>query len=552
MLKQKLTDNWQWTGLWLVLILSSIYSKPIIPIDETRYLSVAWEMWQNNEFLVPSINGHPYSHKPPLLFWLIHFSWLLFGVGEWSGRLVGPLFGFGSIFLTVRLAKLLWPENKDVSVTVPFILLGTLSWGIYSSLTMFDALLTFWSLLALLLVLEARKNKTLFPWFSLSVVIGLGILSKGPIVLFYVLPSLFLAPVWSKRGGLSWGKWYWFSFLSLAAGVSIALCWALPAAKAGGEEYQQAILFSQTTGRMVKAFAHGRPFYWYVLLLPLLCFPWIFWIPAWRSWKKIYFDHSTHFCLCTILPAFFLLSCVSGKQMHYILPILPLVALLIARAVTSVPQRTRFDRVPLLLIYIIATIALLVVPQLSLQGGDREMLKYIPEWIAVIPFVCGLYVYLLRSNSVLKSIKVVSSSTLMMLIFLQLAIAKPLHVIYDQSAIGEKMREVQGQGGQIAVFPPSLSKQFQFSGRLTRPLLSIKSLDELAIWSLDNQQQSCLLFIKDRDYKLLKGAGIARKYTNGWLIFCDTKDFMPSYRNWSIAQSIGPKVVSNKAIISYD
>ena len=46
-----------------------------MPVDETRYLAVAWDMWREGNFLVPHLNGEPYSHKPPLLFWLIHLAY---------------------------------------------------------------------------------------------------------------------------------------------------------------------------------------------------------------------------------------------------------------------------------------------------------------------------------------------------------------------------------------------------------------------------------------------------------------------------------------------
>ncbi|MDP1533672.1 MAG: dolichyl-phosphate-mannose--protein mannosyltransferase, partial [Rubrivivax sp.] len=45
-------------------------TRPLSPIDETRYVGVAWEMWLRGDFLVPFKNGEPYSHKPPLLFWM--------------------------------------------------------------------------------------------------------------------------------------------------------------------------------------------------------------------------------------------------------------------------------------------------------------------------------------------------------------------------------------------------------------------------------------------------------------------------------------------------
>ena len=63
-----------------------LWLRPLLPVDETRYLAVAWEMWWRGDFLLPWLNGEPYSHKPPLLFWLIHALWALFGVSELAAR----------------------------------------------------------------------------------------------------------------------------------------------------------------------------------------------------------------------------------------------------------------------------------------------------------------------------------------------------------------------------------------------------------------------------------------------------------------------------------
>ena len=67
-------------ALWLLLVGVALATRPLLPVDETRYVSVAWEMWQRGDFLVPHLNGSPYSDKPPLLFWLMHAGWWVFGV----------------------------------------------------------------------------------------------------------------------------------------------------------------------------------------------------------------------------------------------------------------------------------------------------------------------------------------------------------------------------------------------------------------------------------------------------------------------------------------
>ena len=44
-----------WPGLiavWLVILLTALLTRPLLPVDETRYASVAWEMWSRGDFLV--------------------------------------------------------------------------------------------------------------------------------------------------------------------------------------------------------------------------------------------------------------------------------------------------------------------------------------------------------------------------------------------------------------------------------------------------------------------------------------------------------------------
>lgn len=354
-----LRDNWLWLLLCLCLTFTAIASRPPLPIDETRYLSVAWEMWQSDQFLVPHINGQPYSHKPPLLFWLIHFGWWMLGVSEWSARIVSPLFGLASIFLTKWISVKLWPTSLECSRTSPFILLGMGLWSIFSTLTMFDMLLVFFSLATYLVVLNLANKTTLYSWIFLGVLTGLGVLAKGPITFVYIVPPILFAPLWITRTDVKWWHWYGGFVSAMAIGCFLALLWAIPASIAGGEDYGRAILFGQTFGRMAKSFAHQRPFYWYLLLLPLILFPWFLWLPFWRV-RKIGYDQSLLFCGFAVVPALVILSLISGKQIHYVLPLLPITAILLSRIVTSSPIHKPYDVWPLLIFF----------PKAQSQSGD--------------------------------------------------------------------------------------------------------------------------------------------------------------------------------------
>ena len=80
--------------------LAGVLLRPALPIDETRYLAVAWEMWARGDWLVPTKNFALYAHKPPLLFWTMNLAWSLTGVSEVAARLVGPGFAVLCLLLT--------------------------------------------------------------------------------------------------------------------------------------------------------------------------------------------------------------------------------------------------------------------------------------------------------------------------------------------------------------------------------------------------------------------------------------------------------------------
>ena len=330
-------SRYGWWFLWLGLLAASLICRPPLPVDETRYLSVAWEMWQQHQFLVPHVNGQPYSHKPPLLFWVIQAGWKMFGVNTWSARLTAPLFGLFTILLTIRLAIELWPERTESTWLIPYLFLATLFWSFYATLTMFDMLVSFFALLAWVALWVSRQQvHYLSVWCLFAVATGFGLLSKGPVIFIYILPSALLAPWWMEKArSISWFRWYLGLTTALTTGIIIALLWAIPAAYAGGREYGRAIFLGQTTGRLLHSFAHARPWYWYLLFMPLLLFPWSFCQRAWRVMLSMTMEPQTRFCLSIFGPGIFLFSMISGKQIHYLLPLIPAFLLLLFQAMSE-------------------------------------------------------------------------------------------------------------------------------------------------------------------------------------------------------------------------
>jgi 4-amino-4-deoxy-L-arabinose transferase-like glycosyltransferase len=317
-------------ALWLAVVASALAFRPLLPIDETRYLTVAWEMWIRGDFLVPHLNGATYAHKPPVLFWLIDAVWAVVGVHEWAGRIVPPLFGLASLAMMPRLARLLWPGDHDAARLAPLVFAGAGAVAVYGSLAMFDMPLTFFSLIAVEGILRAWRGAA-WGWLLCGAALGLALLTKGPVALLHVLPLPILAPLWAgSRPAGGWAKWYGFTLAAIVLGAAIGLAWAIPAALAGGEAYAGELLWGQTADRMVRSFAHRRPLWWYLPVLPALLFPWVFVPRLWRN-ARLRGEAGDCACLLWFVVPLLVFSLVSGKQAQYLLPELVPATLLASR-----------------------------------------------------------------------------------------------------------------------------------------------------------------------------------------------------------------------------
>jgi 4-amino-4-deoxy-L-arabinose transferase-like glycosyltransferase len=467
---------------YLIIIISgfvSAFSLPFIPIDETRYLTVAWEMKLYNSFIVPVLNGLTYAHKPPLLFWLINLDWSIFGVNEKTLRFIPILFSLLNITLVYKLALLLW-KDKRIAGYAAIILSSTFVYLVTSSLVMFDIMLTFWVLTGItgLLFLAEGRRKVSMLLIALS--IGGGILTKGPVIFIHILPAAFFYFLWKSENDIKTGNWYFRFILSMFLGIMIALLWVIPAAITGGEAYRDAILWGQTANRIVASFAHQRPVWWYVPLIPVVLFPWILLKPLWLGLSTVKKNRYFKLLIIWIVSTFILFSLISGKQIHYLIPMLPAVSLLSAKILADYAKRHgdtfRWHYLPATF-YIITGILLLFLPVLNLKGDIGQ----IPGDALLIPaiglIIMGAGMMFFRRLSLQNSIKITAFSTLFFIIILMIG-ANPIFNRYDLHKIAGILKTKQDAGYSIVHYG-EYDGQYQFLGRLKRPLTVLEDKESL-------------------------------------------------------------------------
>lgn len=506
--------------LWCVLVFSGFAFRPLMPVDETRVVSVAWEMWQRGDFLVPYLNGEPYSHKPPLFQWFIHLSWLVFGVNDWTPRWVGPLFGLANLVLTERLARRLWPELDSVSRLAPLILLGFGVWALWTTLTLYDMLVAFFALLGVLGILRAAREASYLGWLITALGIGGGVLSKGPIILLLILPVGLLAPWWMGRvPRWGWTGWYARMLGATVLGAAIALAWAIPAGLAGGDAYRRAIFWGQSVGRIADSFAHRRSWWWYGAILPVFLFPWIVWPSLGRNLCRWKGDLHLRFCVLHVVAVFVLLSLISAKQVHYLLPSLPIWALVFARAFGDPSaQIGLFGQRIFGSIVLGSGLALAFLPAAASAFGFAKadstvvaVARASPVFALVLIIGLGAFLLLWRPGDSSRMVRGAVGAMIGMVLAAHLIYVEAARSHYDMRPMGARLAQLQAQGRSIAHWQ-KYSGDFQFVGRLKSPLETLSTREALSEWLAAHRGDYAVFVYRSSKAALEDSAEFAQPY----------------------------------------
>ena len=268
---------------------------------------------------------------------------------------------------------------------------------------------------------------------------------------------------------------------AVALGVAIGLAWAVPAGIKGGAEYRAAIFWGQSAERMVDSFAHARPFWWYATVLPGLVVPWLVWPPLWRACERLpglFADGGVRLAAVWFAVAFGAFSLISGKQLHYLLPEFPALALIAARLLAAVDATAAeadarpLDRVLPGGLAIVLGAAIMAAPRLPLSERIMETVGATdPIWGGLV-VVAGILVVVFPVTGPIRQAVRLASISAFAVIAAHLA-AKPLLAErYDLRPMALQLAALEQGGKEIAYFG-KYHGQFDFLGRLKRPIVSI-------------------------------------------------------------------------------
>lgn len=458
------------TLLGMAIIVARVAALPVMPIDETRYLSVAWEMWQQHALLVPTLNGEAYSHKPPLLFWLIHLGWWLFGTSDWVARLVIPVLGTLGFWFSADLVRQLDPDARETAWWTPLVLLGTTLWFLYLPLSMFDILLSVCLLAAvdgwLRYLRTGHRRMVMLTGLGL----GLGLLAKGPVIFLYWLPLALGTRAWWPGSGIATRRAYRALLVASLLGGLVGLAWAIPATIAGGLDYAGAILWHQAAGRLAQAFDHARPWYWYLPVLLIAALPW----PLANLWRGPWAGTPLQRFACWgLLPPLGVLSLISGKQAHYLMPTLPFLAIWVSTRLAAGPVRRPWGIIALL-----GTMAgvLAGLPDLAGRVFPAAPLSDWTRLGALVPLVLALWLGWRPRHAPLVGAWPLTLLTMLLLV------SPAIRGYYDLRPMAARLAVLEAQARPLA-YAGEYQDQFRFLGRLETDLTALDDDRALAVWA---------------------------------------------------------------------
>ncbi|MEY4884136.1 MAG: hypothetical protein RIS34_1990 [Pseudomonadota bacterium] len=321
--------------LWLALLLMAAM-RPLAVPDEGRYGEVGRWILQSGDWLTPRLNGIPFFHKPPYLYWLEALSLAAFGVNEVAVRLI-PALHAGMMLVALYLAGRSISTEQIARRAV--LMLGTsLSFLIGGQYVNHDMLVAAWIGVAIwcfaFAFMAGDKPGTTLARLGFAAC-GFGLLSKGLIGIALPGMVLFIWLIWTRQ----FKKVLylpWFSGLAIFA--LIALPWFVIAR----QKYPQLLdymVINQHFRRYTAASYNNHQAWWfYGLSVFLLLFPWLIFAlnqvrrPLAQAAGTPARVAKEWWMLCWIwavaITVFF--SIPSSKLIGYVLPVMPPLALLSA------------------------------------------------------------------------------------------------------------------------------------------------------------------------------------------------------------------------------
>lgn len=259
----------------------------LFDVDEAIFTEATLEMRQNvvthgvSGFAMPTYNGEPRYHKPPLIYWVQSATMSIFGESSLlAARLPSALGALGTIAL---LGWWVWrmTGNRRWALASSAVMAFNLSFLVVGRAATADGVLNFASLaLGLWVATMVLRPTPSWRWAVTGGLAALGMLAKGPIAWFPAILVGLAALVMRKDKLVVWrtlapAQSFLVMFVMLVP-------WLALLAKHHGMGFFYEFIMVHNVGRYASGLTNtqsSNPLY-YILVLLVGFFPWVLAVPA--------------------------------------------------------------------------------------------------------------------------------------------------------------------------------------------------------------------------------------------------------------------------------
>jgi 4-amino-4-deoxy-L-arabinose transferase-like glycosyltransferase len=293
---------------------------------------VAQEIVASRDWILPHFHGMPYLDKPILYFAAVASSLAMFGSTEAAARLPSLLFAIATGLATWALARRLFSARAAWASVIA--LASSPLFLVFARTVIFDIALTCFVTFAIFFAVEARAGRRWgFPLFWVCT--ALAVLTKGPVGLLLPLLGFLALTIGLGKPRRLRGL---FHPLGIATFLAVCMPWVL-AVESRQPGFLRYALLVETVERLTRpTFQRTGPPYYYVPILLMGLLPWsivaVGRLPAYiRSRRDAFRPSAERGLLFAVLAIVAFFSASSSKLGGYVLPVVPLIAVLIGREV---------------------------------------------------------------------------------------------------------------------------------------------------------------------------------------------------------------------------
>lgn len=321
------------------LLLFGLGTYGLAETSEARYAEISREMFLSGDYLNPELLGIFHFHKPPITYYITTLGYRIFGINEFGARFFLQIAVLIQLVLVYGLANLLYKNRKVaflsglIYFSMPIVLISS------RNLTT-DAYLTTFILAAIYCWQYYVSHKRVMILYLFYLLVGLALLTKGPVALLFIITYIGIEKIIFKRGFKIGLHHIMGILLCLIVGASWYVLVMIENPRLWDYFIQK-----QLISRMnADSFNRAKPFWYYGLLVSGLIFPWwISIIPRFKSKIRsiVKLPKSSLLLLYCSLAVFVLFSAFTTKLILYILPMFWMPAVFIATKIQNMPKLSR-------------------------------------------------------------------------------------------------------------------------------------------------------------------------------------------------------------------